>query len=383
MFRTSCFGLVFLVSLQACFANDEPASRDDDSPSPLPAGSQAELQQALEAVAADGVAPGASLTVAHPSYATWSGAAGVANLESGAALTPAERFRAGSMLKTAVAIAVLQLVERGELSLDARLPTLLPPSITSRIPSADAIDLRMLLSHTSGLPEFSDEAFDAEVLVNPTRVWSIDELIDRAVAQPPVFEPGAGHFYSNTNYTLLGEILRETTGKSWRSVVRENVFVRAKLSDTSLPEEGNPRCDGCSRGYEVVGESLVDLTEVDPSMAGAAGGDALVTTTRDLATLLGALASGKLFDEPSTFDLMREFVDAPIPEEAQVGYGLGITQFRFGDIEFFGHLGGTAGFQGFVLYFPETGVATSGFMNQRGNFGAFILPALEAIGRIQ
>ena len=382
MIRTTRFALGFLL-LQACSSNDSTSDPGDSKKRPLPEASHDDLERTLDDVVAAGVAPGVSLTVAHPKYRTWSGSSGVASLETHQALTPAERFRAGSILKIAVATAVLQLVEKRELSLDETLTDLVPAALASRFPDAHSITVRMLLRHTSGIPEFATPEFDAEVVADPTHVWTFDEFFDRALERPPLFAPGAGWAYSNTNYILLGTILERTTGEPWRATVRKRVLERAELERSELPEEGNPRCIGCSRGYHPVEDRIIDITEVDPSMAGPAGGDALVTTPADLVKLLGALVAGRLFDEPATFELMSDFVDAPIPEEAQDGYGLGLQHFRAGDLELVGHLGGTAGFQGFVLIHPATGIAASGYVNRYGDLGAFLVPVLDAIARIE
>lgn len=67
---------------------------------------------------------------------------------------------------------------------------------------------------------------------------------------------------------------------------------------------------------------------------------------------------------------------------AQTAYGLGVAQFKAGEIVLLGHLGGTAGFQSFVFIHPESRIVASGFMNRTGDLGAFIRPVLDAIGRI-
>jgi D-alanyl-D-alanine carboxypeptidase len=381
--RVSRFALGF-AALQACSSAD-PASDPGDSGSqaPFPETSSQELQATLDGVVANGVAPGVTLTVRHPSYRTWSGASGVLSIETGERIEPATRFRAGSMMKVPVATAVLQLVERGELDLGAGITELLPPDVAERIPDSRSITLRMLMNHTSGIPEFSTPEFDAGVAADPKRVLTFDELLGEALSHPPSFAPGAGWSYSNTNYLLLGAIIERVTGMPWRAAVRERVFSRAKLAHTELPEEGNARCDGCSRGYQPIGDDLVDLTEVDPSMAGPAGGSALITTPQDLAQFLSALVAGKMFDDPNTVELMLDFEDAANPDEAQTGYGLGLQRMQVGEVELVGHLGGTAGFQCFVLFHPPSGIVTSGYMNRQGDFGAFIIPALEAIARVE
>jgi D-alanyl-D-alanine carboxypeptidase len=130
---------------------------------PLPVASQSDLLQTLDAIVASGAAPGVSLTIDHPHYRAFSAARGIADLATHQAIESEDRFRAGSMLKTAVATAVLQLVERGKLSLDATLTHLLPPSIASRVAEAENITLRMVLSHTAGVPEIVDDAFHEAV----------------------------------------------------------------------------------------------------------------------------------------------------------------------------------------------------------------------------
>ncbi len=377
MIRAHHLSFLFCLALQGC-ANDEPVPSRS-----LPAAAQDDLQQTIERVVESGAAPGVSIAVQRPGYKPWSGAAGVADTESAAPMTRASRFRAGSVLKVAVATAVLQLIEAGELSLDAPLSDLLPSDLAERIPDGRAITLRMLLNHTSGIPEFSDDELDAVVLRDPERVWPLDELLSRALARPPRFEPGAEFAYSNTNYSLLGLVLEQATAQPWRTVLRERVFARAQLRSSTLPEEGDSRCSGCARGYHPFEDTLIDITEGDPSMAGAAGGEALLTTPGDMAQLLRALAHGELFDDPKTLDLMLTFADAPIPEELQTGYGLGIARYRQGDVEIFGHLGGTAGYQGFVLYWPATDTVASGYLNAYGGLGDLIVPVLGAVERLR
>ncbi|MES1183354.1 MAG: serine hydrolase domain-containing protein [Myxococcales bacterium] len=379
MLRPISFAFM-LFALPACSAEDHE-SQPDTAP-PLPAAAAQELQGTLDGVIEADVAPGVAVVVRRPGYAAWSGAAGVADRATRAALAPSQRCRAGSVLKTAVATAVLQLVEQGKLSLDSNATELLPAQIATRIPDAEQVTLRMLLDHTSGIPDFDDGAFDAHVAEDPRHVWALDELLGLAFALPPTARPGETFSYSNTDYVLLGQIIERATGESWRKIVRERVFARAGMRDSSLPEEGNASCDGCSRGYEPIEDELVDITEVDPSMAGPAGGDALITTTEDLAKLLQALTDGQLFDEPGTLDTMLDFVAASVPEEATTGYGLGVARLQVGDTQLFGHLGGAVGFQTFMLFEPNSRTVVSGYMNRRGDFGSFVVPVLEAVARI-
>ena len=217
-------------------------------------------------------------------------------------------------MKPFVAAATLQLVEEGRFALDDPLPAVLPPRVIARFPDAERITVRMLLNHTSGIGEYTDARFDRAVVANPQRRWTVAEFLDRAAAQPRTSAPGERHAYSNANYNVLGLVLEQATGKPWRAVVRERVIERLRLTHTSLPKPGDvPTGRGIAHGYQLVNGRLRDLTDVDSSMAGAAGGHALLTTTKDLSRFLRALLAGKLFQRQETLEEMRTFVAAENP----------------------------------------------------------------------
>ncbi|MEJ2289411.1 MAG: serine hydrolase [Deinococcales bacterium] len=314
------------------------------------------LQAALEDVVAspDTVFQGAVLAVKIGDQPLWAGAAGVADLDTRALLTPDARFRVGSIAKPFLATVVLQLAEEGALSLDDPMTALLPTSVTDRFDAADRTTVRMLLNHTSGIPEWIDDQVTATIAANPTKIWDATEFLDLAAAKPQAFDPGTDWAYSNTDYNLLGLIIEHATGNPWRDEVTTRILVPLNLTDTSLPRPGNTGIDEpYMRGYGVINGAIVDLTHIDPSMAGAAGGGALVTTTTDLTTFLDALLAGTLFRDPATLDAMTTFVDATY-EGGMTGYGLGLQRYVLPDgTTAIGHSGGTAGYLSFLGYFPD------------------------------
>ncbi|HZP20788.1 MAG TPA: serine hydrolase domain-containing protein, partial [Bauldia sp.] len=204
------------------------------------AGTADQLQVELAAaVAADPThLPGAILYASRPGKGTFLVAAGVADIATRTPLATDAHFRAGSILKTLISVVILQLVEEGRLGLDEPIAGLLPADVASRFPKSAEITVRMLLNHTSGIPEWLDQATVGEIAANPARIWTAREFIDRAAARQALFAPGKAWSYSNTDYNLAGLIVEKVTGKPWRDAVAERVIARLKLGGTSLPAPG-------------------------------------------------------------------------------------------------------------------------------------------------
>jgi len=332
------------------------------------------------------VFPGALLYVSSPDLGAWSGVAGLGNIETETAIRADDKFRAGSIIKPMIAVVILQLVEEGKLFLDDPMTAVLPESVTTKFSYSDQITVRMLLNHTSGIADCIGPAMN-EIIADLAKVWETDEWLDVAAAQEPYFAPGEGWMYSNTDYILLGLVIEQATGRSWRESLRERIIEKLNLENTLLPEPGNLSIPGnYAHGYMDLGAGLVDVTEVDPSMADAAGGSALVTTTTDLARFLEAVLAGEFFQNTGTLAEMLTFVDIPegnSPISGLVGYGLGMMKSSFPDsIEMIGHSGDTAGFSSFTFHLPTQGITISGLvsdMDPSGILSRVLLPALKVL----
>jgi D-alanyl-D-alanine carboxypeptidase len=325
-------------------------------------------------------APGAILHVQSPTLGRFTGVAGLGRVAPATPMRPTDRFRAGSIVKPFVAVAVLQLAERSRLSLDARLPEVLPRTVVGRFPTAPDITVRMLLGHRSGIPDWVTAGTNEQAARHPAKVWKVAEFLDLAAAQPPAFAPGTAFRYSNTEYTLLGLIIERITGRSWRHEATRRAIHPLGLTRTSLPAPGHRSIGGAhAHGYGELDGKTVDLTRVDPSMAGAAGGGALVTTAQDLARFLNALLKGRLFRHRQTLRQMLAFAPAP-DVGGQVGYGLGIERRLFpGGVEAIGHLGGAGGYRVYVarLHPPNATIALA--LNVEDDPTPLLLPAVKAL----
>jgi D-alanyl-D-alanine carboxypeptidase len=343
-----------------------------------------ELQQALQDALSDPATnfPGGILHVRSRRLGAWTGVAGLGRLVPATPMRRNDRFRAGSIVKPFVAVAVLQLAERGRLSLDARLPTVLPASVTRRFANAPDITVRMLLGHRSGIPEWDLPAVDVELARHPEKIWKVSEFLDLAAAQPPVFAPGSGFFYSNTDYNLLGLIIEQITGRSWRHAVTRRVIRPLRLTRTSLPAPGHRSIKGAhAHGYGELDGKTVDLTRVDPSFAGAAGASALVTSVGDLARFLDALFRGRLFRHSRTLKEMLDLRPAQA-EGGLVGYGLGIEQRALpGGAKLVGHLGGAPGYRSYVGRVHPSHATIAFALNTEEDPTALVIPVVDALAR--
>jgi D-alanyl-D-alanine carboxypeptidase len=283
-------------------------------------------------------------------------------------------------MKPFVSVVVLQLAERGRLPLDARLPDVLPASVVGRFPNAADITVRMLLGHRSGIPDWDLPAVDEQITRDPAKVWTVSELLDLAAAQPPVFAPGTGFFYSNTDYNLLGLIIERITGRSWRHAVTQRVIRPLRLTRTDLPAPGNRSIKGAyAHGYGELDGKTVDLTRVDPSFAGAAGASALVTNVEDLARFHDALVRGRLFRRRATLRQMLDLAPAQ-GEGGLVAYGLGIERRALpGGAELVGHLGGAPGYRSYVGRVRPSGVTMTFALNTQDDPTPLVIPAVQAL----
>jgi D-alanyl-D-alanine carboxypeptidase len=123
----------------------------------------------------------------------------------------------------------------------------------------------------------------------------------------PEFTPGKSYDYSSVNYILLGGLIEQVSGLSYRQSLQNNILERIGLENTFLVEKTFGSFDGTiARGYTAVGEVSYDGQEVNVEWAHAAGG--IISTAGDLITFYRALASGELFDDAGTYQQMCQLV---------------------------------------------------------------------------
>ncbi|MED1783247.1 serine hydrolase [Brevibacillus fortis] len=266
----------------------------------------------------------------------WSHAAGVANLEQKNPMESDFTFRIGSVTKAFVATTVLQLAQEEKLNLDDSVEKWLPGVVQGNGYDGNKITIRHLLNQTSGIASYTNiEMRHATSFPQ----YTVDDLVRMGLAKPPVFQPGAGWDYSNTNTVLAGLIIQKVTGEKYAEQIKKRILDPLQMTDTSF-SGSDPKIPGQhASGYNMdKSGNLYDFTEYNPSWANAAG--EMISTGKDLTTFFSALLGGKLLND----EMMKQMttgVDSPYGK-----YGLGIYEVKTQNGKsYWAHGGGIHGFE--------------------------------------
>ncbi|MFO1540002.1 MAG: serine hydrolase domain-containing protein [Chloroflexota bacterium] len=317
------------------------------------------LDAALRAWRRAARVPGVVAAVRLPDGTTWTGAAGGREAGTGSPrATTRTPWVIASITKTFVAALALRLAEEGVLSLDEPIARWVPEQ-----KRAGRITLRMLLAHTSGLADyFWHPRYEALVFGRPTYRWTTDEILALAAARRPLFRPGRGWSYSNTNYVLAGRILEIAAGAPLAEQLRARFFTPLGLASAVLQGD-EPVPDGAAKGYLREDRAWVDLsdgTTLRPmtsaaTVAWAAG--AILLSAEDLLRWEEALYGGTVLS-PGSLAQMLAFG----PE----GYGLGARAQWLAGRPGYGHGGSLRGFVAAMYRVPSAGLAVVALANRGG-----------------
>ncbi|MEU6004154.1 serine hydrolase domain-containing protein [Streptomyces sp. NPDC047197] len=305
----------------------------------------AKTQAALNEIVEQGT-PGVIAQV-RDGHGVWNGRAGVGDLSRSDQRSTREKFRIASVTKTFTATVLLKLEARGRLSLDDSLQKWLPGVVRAPGYRPEAITVRHLLNHTSGIFDYNmDEEFrakyaGAEFDKNRYTRWAPRDLVDIGLAHPPNFQPEQGSRpgrpgkwdYSDTNYLLAGMIIEKVTGGTYKEAVERLLIKPLHLHGTrvpgSSPKVPRPHATHYSTLFqEEPNAQIYDVTKFSPTVAFSAG--QIISTVGDLNTFLSKLLGGDLLPAAQ----QRELLDA-VPVDGDKGhggpqdvYGLGIRHFK-------------------------------------------------------
>lgn len=291
------------------------------------------MDQVVQSYAADHFM--GSVLVARGDKVLFSKAYGFANLEWDVPNTPDTKFRIGSLTKQFTAVLILKLEEEGKLRINDPVKKYIADA-----PAAwDRITIFHLLSHTSGLPDYTNLPDYPKLQTLPTTATGI---IARFRDKPLEFEPGEKWKYCNSGYVVLTAIIEKVTGVPYEKFLQDRILTPLGLKDTGYDSAARVirhRASGylLDAGGQVENSKFIDMTV--PQGAGA-----LYSTTGDLLKWELALFGGRVL-QPRSFEKMTT------PVKNNYGFGLFIrTANRHQMIE---HTGGIDGFNTDLAYFPD------------------------------
>ncbi|WP_218310383.1 serine hydrolase domain-containing protein [Alteromonas antoniana] len=241
-------------------------------------------------------------------------ALGLANPDTGEALTTEHRFAINSMGKMFTAILIMQLVEQNKVSLDDTLSKHLPEHAH---PNAPEITIHQLLSHRSGIP---DSLISQMRGVIP---WDLseDEEINAVYSLPLDFDPGSGFHYTNTGYTLLGRVVKKYREGNYEDILSRYIFEPLNMKDSAITNNKNMTAYFSSDGK--VEEYIDDMAYVGSGQGAA--------SLMDMYRFLSALGSDRLLSGES-WEIMftphsfpSEVPEGAWPPPHQYPYGYGFS----------------------------------------------------------
>jgi D-alanyl-D-alanine carboxypeptidase len=296
-------------------------------------------------------APAALVSIAKNNVVT-SGASGISDISTGEKAKAGQEFEIGSQTKMFTSVVILQLAEKGLLDLNGLAKQYLPQGLLDGIANADNVTIHDLLAMRSGIANYTDiqgssgiSAFVEEALNNPDKIVGDTEALNLVRGVPANFAAGSQSEYSNTNYTILGEIIENITGNSLESEYSKRIFAPAGMTNTTMDRFSDT--SNRIHGYQPDPSSgkLLDETYLnwDPAAAGGA-----ISTTEDMIKFLQALFEDRILLNDSSIAKMilptfseddNQTIDGVNVTARSLGLGM-ITYNVNGDI-FYGFSGAT------------------------------------------
>ncbi|MDQ2677163.1 MAG: beta-lactamase family protein [Actinomycetota bacterium] len=359
-------GLVALVALVAGACTSDDAASGDTSTT---AGSDEvvlddELRDRLQELLTSELGTPGGVVSVHVGDDVWTGVTGDASIptptaEPAPGVEPVDRpvpvaedmvWPLRSITKSFTVTLLLQLVDEGLVALDDTVEQYVPG-----LPNGDSITLEQLADMTSGLPEYTNQAWVEAFSADPLRDFSATELIGYAATEPAQFAPGEQHVYTNTNTVVLGQVIEAVTGTTFDEQLRTRILEPLELSRTVYPAGVDDWNGEHGTGYQmdddVLTPQVVNFTVFDTA-------GAMISDVSDLAVWGKALATGSLVAEE--LHEVRTAAATPLDEGPEYDrYGLGI-----GEIDgWWGHTGEGMGFEALVMHDVERDLTVVVYVN--------------------
>lgn len=294
--------------------------------------------------------PGATVLVSRKGQVIYQKGFGMADMELKVPMRPEMVFRIGSISKQFTAVAILQLMEKGKLSLQDDIKKFIPDYPTHGY----TITVEHLLTHTSGIKSYTSmSSFDSIMNMHMKPL----EMIAYFKNQPMDFAPGTQWNYNNSGYFILGYIIEKVSGLTYEEYVKENLFKPAGMTNSAYGNDTRIIANR-AKGYQQGKDGYENARPLSMTLPYAAG--SLVSTVEDLWKWNQAVHAYKLVSKES---LQKAFTDYKLTngKPTKYGYGWGFNEVQgAATIE---HSGGINGFVTDGLYIPSQDIFIAIFAN--------------------
>jgi CubicO group peptidase (beta-lactamase class C family) len=295
--------------------------------------------------------PGLAILIAKKGKIVYEKAFGSANLELGVPLQPDMIFAIGSITKQFTAVAILQLVERGKISLQDSVQKY----IKDFPYKGHTITIENLLTHTSGIKDFMTIDHPGQNVLR----WDFtaQQIIDHFKNAPLEFKPGSKYNYTNSGYTLLGRIIEVASGKTYYNYLLGNVIKKAGLKNTFFANEDTlipKRISSYTRD-----RGFYDNSDYLSISIGYGCGD-LLSNVEDLFKWNTALLNGSVIKKET---LEKAFTPYKLSDGTYTTYGYGWFIDNVGGVKRIRHEGQFMGFVSTEKYFPNEDIFVATLAN--------------------
>ena len=312
--------------------------------------------------------PGCALGVFSGGRIIYERGYGMADLENDVAISPASMFYVGSVSKQFTAAAAALAIQQGALALDDSIRKYLP----ELPPYADAITVRHLVHHTSGLRDYNtllsiagrrgDEAYD-----NPTvlRITARQKALN--------FPPGTEYLYSNTGYTLLALLVERATKKPFAEYADTIIFKPLGMPDTHFHTDAGRLVKRRANAYTVRGDGSVRLDTPSNERAGAGG---VFTSVRELLHWDENFYTGKVGGAALIAQLETP---GRLADGTTLSYAWGLQIGAYRGRRIVEHSGSLGGYRAHLMRFPEAHTSFAALCNLAINPGGLLRQAADVV----
>jgi len=368
--------LLCVILANSCLAQSKAQKQTAENVQTLPAAKIEKIEAAITAWMTQNKAPALSVAIVADNQIRWSKGYGLADVENSVSAKADTAYRLASIAKSITAVAVMQLVERGKLDLNASINKYCAayPEKQSLKDAPDkrfSMTVRQLLVHQSGIRHNKLD----EVLT--TRHYtSISEAIGSFKDDPLVVEPEMKYSYSTPGYTLLGCAIETASGMSYIDYVRENIFKPAGMTRTFV-DDVYTIIPNRARGYRKTQAGEIQNAPLHDTSIKVPGGG-LVTTVEDLARFAIGINTNKLV-KPET--LTQMWTKPKTRDGKEQGYAMGfLINDREGLLRVFND-GSLAGTRTYLFLIPGQKFAIALMTNLEKAFCEELVPKIiDALG---